>query len=197
MTKLLVSSIKALIFLFRSTIIVLGWVAMRGMSITSGPVTKMEDFIPVFHVISAALCLHYIFLYQQSFASFDVLKREVRKYKQQKVELEASKKGDYDKPVKPTLASIKYSPLDNVEILKADRCVGNFIEQVIPFFIALCGYSMYVSVIGAVKYGWAWIIFRSYYGLVFTSNRIFLSTLPAYFCVWTMIGHTLYETMKY
>ena len=73
--------------------------------------------------------------------------------------------------------------------------VGNYQEQLAPFLISLYLYATFVSVHGAVKFGWAWIFFRSYYISVFKRGPplLFLSTIPAYWCVWMMIGGTIYR----
>ena len=72
---------------------------------------------------------------------------------------------------------------------------GNFAEQLPPFLVGLYLYSTYVSVGGAAKLGWLWLIFRSYYVPAFHRGipTLFLSTMPAYNVVWWMIGVSVYE----
>merc|ERR1712071_729988 len=89
---------------------------------------------------------------------------------------------------KPSLAAIKYGKeieKTNVPMLRADRCVGNLLEQLLPFLVSLYGHAVFVNVSHATKLGWAWILFRSYYGI------------PAYACIWWMLGTAVYKASTY
>lgn len=95
-----------------------------------------------------------------------------------------------------TLLSIGYGLSHHIQLYRfcTQNSVGNFHEQVIPFLVSLYLHATFVSVKGACTCGWAWIFFRSYYGYVYKKGVpiLFLSTIPAYCCVWYMIGGTIY-----
>jgi len=97
---------------------------------------------------------------------------------------------------KKTLLSIGYGLSHHIQLYRfcTQNSVGNFHEQVIPFLVSLYLHATFVSVKGACTCGWAWIFFRSYYGYVYKKGVpiLFLSTIPAYCCVWYMIGGTIY-----
>eukprot|EP01082_Thalassiosira_pseudonana_P014791 g13351.t1 g13351 contig8:465505-467258(+) len=97
----------------------------------------------------------------------------------------------------PSLVKIKYG-LENFNVLAANRSAGNYGEQLIPFLVSLYLYSTFMSVDGAIKCGWSWLVFRSYYSWAFKIPfpGVFLSTMPAYFCIWWMIGGTVYAIAK-
>ncbi|KAL3759175.1 hypothetical protein ACHAWU_001193 [Discostella pseudostelligera] len=137
-------------------------------------------------VTTASMILYYIFLFHQSAVAFS----EFNKSKK----LEGNKKSDDNNESNaPSLGAIKYGS-DNSNVRAANRLVGNFHEQVIPFLVSLYLHATFVSVKGACTCGWAWIFFRSYYGYVYKKGVpiLFLSTIPAYCCVWYMIGGTIY-----
>lgn len=78
------------------------------------------------------------------------------------------------------------------------KSAGNFNEQLVPFIISLFLYSTFVSVKGACYLGWAWLFFRSYYFIVYGWGIpfLFLSTIPAYCCIWGMLFGTVWELSK-
>ena len=145
------------------------------------PAQNSNDYIPAFYVTAAALCMLYVFLFNQTGTVFIEHGKAKRAYREKKT----------DK--KPTLLQLKYSH-DNIHILAADRCAGNFLEQLVPFLVSVWCYATFVSATGAAKYGWLWLFFRSYYLLVFKKPfpALFLSTLPAYTCIWYMMGSAVY-----
>eukprot|EP00956_Cyclotella_meneghiniana_P009563 scaffold13204_cov66-Cyclotella_meneghiniana.AAC.2 len=174
--------------------------------ITSGPASSTKDYVPIIYgkideiniveknelciftthssVTSAALTMYYIFLYNQSAVAFAEFDKAQQAYRDKKIE------------EKPTLMKIKYG-LDNTEIIVANRLAGNYNEQLLPFLISLYMYATYASVRGAVHFGWAWLFFRCYYGQAYRRGvMLFLSTLPAYCCIWGMICGTLYEVTR-
>lgn len=148
---------------------------------TQQPAESAKDYTPVFYVTVATITMFYIFLFNQSKTVFSEFNKLKTAYKEKKTEKA------------PELGNLKYGK-DNVNILAADRAAGNFMEQMIPFLVALFGYATFVSVAGAVQHGWAWLFFRSYYLTVFKMPfpTLFLSTLPAYACIFSMIATTTY-----
>mmetsp|Transcript_20756 Transcript_20756/g.30720 ORF Transcript_20756/g.30720 Transcript_20756/m.30720 type:complete len:190 (+) Transcript_20756:164-733(+) len=166
---------------------VVGFVAVVYVAVQHGeppsplPAQSAKDYAPVFYVTVASLLLLYIFLFNQSRTVFLELVRLQRAHREKKIE------------EKPTLAGLKYGN-DNLQILAANRAAGNLMEQLIPFLPALYGYATFVSVSGAVTHGWLWVFFRSYYPNVFQKPfpTLFLSTLPAYTCIFSMMGITIY-----
>jgi len=57
-------------------------------------------------------------------------------------------------------------------------------------------YATFVDAGGAARIGWAWVFFRSYYSHVWKQGLpLFLlaSTVPAYSCVWYMMGVAIYS----
>lgn len=151
----------------------------------SGKALTSLDYIPIIYVTAATIVAYYIFLFQQSAVVF--------------IEFQKARQAYYEKKIeeKPSFAEMKYGS-ENLNILAANRCAGNFNEQMTPFLISLYMYATFVSVNGAVKIGWAWLFFRSYYLFVFKKGGfvLFLSTMPAYCCVWGMIGGTIYEVSR-
>ena len=123
--------------------------------------------------------MHYAFLYYQSATTFVEFAALEKEYKEQNM-------GE------PSLNKLKYGK-DNRNILAADRGVGNYMEQLIPFGVFLFLYATYVSVFGAQIHGWLWIFFRSYYVIAWKAPFpwLFASTLPAYACIFSMAAITL------
>ena len=145
------------------------------------PAESKDDYVPVFYVSAASIFMFYAFLFNQTMTVFLEFSRLMKEYKEKKRE------------VKPSFSELKYGT-DNMKVLAANRCAGNFLEQLIPFIVALYAHATFVSVTGAVIHGWVWIFFRSYYLLVFQKPFpwIFSSTLPAYTCIWSMLASTAY-----
>jgi hypothetical protein len=152
----------------------------------TGPAQSVSDFIPVVYVTVSSILLYYVFLYNQSATVFVEFAKAKREHRDKKKEGEA-----------PSLAKIKYG-LDNFTVIAANRCAGNYGEQLIPFLISLYLHSLFVSVEVATKCGWCWLMFRSYYSWAFKMPfpGLFLSTMPAYFCIWWMIGSTVVAISK-
>ncbi|KAL7540839.1 hypothetical protein ACHAXR_011012 [Thalassiosira sp. AJA248-18] len=150
--------------------------------IIPGPAIAAHDYIPIVYVTAAAVLLYYIFLFNQSYVVFAEFFKAKKAYREKKIE------------EKPSIQGFKYGS-GNINILAANRCAGNFNEQLAPFLLGLYLYATFVSVKGAATYGWAWLFFRSYYLYVFKRGvpSLFLSTIPAYCCVWAMIGGTVYD----
>ena len=94
---------------------------------------------------------------------------------------------------KPSFFKVKYYN-NSFRITVANRAAMNLIEQMIPFLFGLYAYATWCNVLVAVKIGWSWIFFRSYYSIVFSMPfpALFALTIPAYFCVWFLIGKTFY-----
>lgn len=160
-------------------------IALRiGLSAPAGPARSLSAFTPVVLVIAAAAALLYVLLFTQSATAFGEHSRLKR---------EAKCRGE--KP--PTLAEVKYGGRYEA-ILAADRCMGNYLEQLVPFLISLLGYAIYVSANHAAAIGWAWIVFRSYYPFVYVLPfpALLTSTMPAYCCLWWMLGMTVYSAVS-
>jgi len=194
-----------------------------------GPAESKNDYIPVFLVTTAAVCLFYRCLFQQSFTVSVQYAQLMKEYKESINKKEATVtttdqaaissssttsstnnestsllKSDSNRikngtrsEIKPSYPKLKYST-DNFAITAANRSVGNLMEQMIPFLVSLYSYATFVSVAGAVKCGWAWIFFRSYYSFVFKKPfpAIFTSTLPAYACIWYMLFSAVCAAVK-
>jgi hypothetical protein len=155
--------------------------AFQYPSATPKPAESAKDYVPVVYVTAAAICMLYTFFFNQSVTVFWEFSRLNTEYENKKI-LE-----------KPSFKNLKYGS-DNRNTLAAARCSGNFLEQLLPFFFSIFGYATYISVEGAAKFGWWWLFFRSYYLVVFkmSSPAIFLSTLPAYSCIWFMMGSAVH-----
>jgi len=76
-----------------------------------------------------------------------------------------------------------------IQFLPFYRTVGNYLEQTPAFLLAIWMCAIFVDVETAILYGWLWILFRAIYPIVFYIGGLFLfvSTIPAYFCVWYML----------
>lgn len=153
-----------------------------GSSASDGPAETVAQYAPVIYVAVASMFLHYIFLFYQSATAFVEFSKAKSSYRN----------GHSVQEAKPDLGKIKYGS-DNYKVHVANRTVVNYSEQIIPFLVSLFLYATFVNVKRASKYGWMWLFFRSYYPWAFQKPfpALFLSTLPAYTCVWTMLGMTL------
>ena len=78
---------------------------------------------------------------------------------------------------------------------QANRIAGNFMEQFPPFLLGLYGHTIFVDANRAAAVGWLWVAFRCYYPFGFGRDRsspmIFVSTIPAYCCVWYLVIATV------
>eukprot|EP00571_Detonula_confervacea_P015703 CAMPEP_0172297344 /NCGR_PEP_ID=MMETSP1058-20130122/406_1 /TAXON_ID=83371 /ORGANISM="Detonula confervacea, Strain CCMP 353" /LENGTH=187 /DNA_ID=CAMNT_0013006487 /DNA_START=55 /DNA_END=618 /DNA_ORIENTATION=+ len=177
--------LSTILFLAVGLVYILYLAVKNRGDVISGPASTVHDYIPVVYVIAVAMIMHFIFLFNQSAVVFLEFNQARQAYREKKVD------------EKPSLPALKYG-LDNVNIRVANRLAGNFSEQIIPFLLSLHLYATFVSVRGAVLFGWAWLFFRSYYGWAFKRGVpvLFLSTIPAYCCVWGMIGGTIYEVSR-
>jgi hypothetical protein len=157
----------------------------RGLSAPSGPARSVESLAPVFLCTVASVALLYAWLYSQSVAGFGAY-NEARA---------AAKKAD-KKP--PTLADIKYAAAPDKRILIANRTVGNYMEQYIPFLVGLYGHALFVDANAAASLGWLWLAFRSYYPFVFGAKfpALLASTLPAYGVLWWMIATAVLAAVR-
>ena len=156
---------------------VLAW---RAGPVPPGPATTRAAFAPVAFVTGAAVALLYIFLFNQSATTFG---------EHAKLRQEAKARGEKA----PQLAEVKYGGA-NGALLAANRCVGNYLEQLVPFLLSLLGHALFVSASRAAAFGWAWVFFRSYYGFAFGRPfpALLASTIPAYCCVWWMAGTAIH-----
>mmetsp|Transcript_4828 Transcript_4828/g.9899 ORF Transcript_4828/g.9899 Transcript_4828/m.9899 type:complete len:186 (+) Transcript_4828:290-847(+) len=161
------------------------YLAINHPETSTGPAQSLNDYTPVIYVVAASMCMYYVFLFYQSYTTFD--------------ELQKARKTFRDKKTKeaPDIKQIKYG-VENVNVVAANRTAGNYTEQLVPFLLGLYFYSTYVSVQGAVKWGWVWLFFRSFYTVVFKLPFpcLLISTIPAYYCVWFMMGATLVTISK-
>lgn len=157
----------------------------HGTSQYQGPVTSSSDITPILFVAGAVLSLLYSYYWLQSYTSFSEFFRLKKEAK--------DKKSDR---APPSLNALKYGKADNLAIRCADRCAGNLLEQLIPFFLSVFAYATFVDAGGAARIGWAWFFFRSYYSYAYRRfPLLFASTLPAYCCVWYMMGFSIYSAV--
>ena len=154
----------------------------RKTSTLDGPAKTAADCAPIVYVAVASMLLYYIFLFYQSATAFIEFSKAQRNYRDKKSERQE----------KPNLGKIKYGA-DNYKIHIANRTVVNYSEQIVPFLVSLFLCATFASVGKASTYGWMWLFFRSYYPLAFRRPfpSLFLSTLPAYVCVWKMLGEAV------
>lgn len=136
-----------------------------------GPAKSVAAFKPCFFVSGAWLGLLYTFLFLQSFAAFSshsTLKKE------------AAARGERG----PSLSDVKYSRngVGAPFVRVMDRSVGNLVEQSLPFLLGMYGYALLVSPGTAAAAGWLWLLFRSYYPIVYQMRfpGLFSSTITAY-----------------
>jgi uncharacterized MAPEG superfamily protein len=94
----------------------------------------------------------------------------------------------------PKLDDVKYGGKFRA-VLAGDRTAGNFMEQLLPFLIILFGHAAVVDANRAAVCGWIWLIFRSFYPIVYNMPfpALFLSTLPSYSIIWWMLFETVRE----
>ena len=156
-------------------------------SVSNTLANTKSDYIPIAYIVIASMLLYYIFLMMQSATSFHEFFKARQEYFDKKTE----------KSNKPDIVKIKYGS-DNLNVLTVNRTVANYTEQIIPFLVSIFLCSTFVSVTRATKLGWMWIFFRSFYPLVFRKGvpTVFLSTLPAYACIWMMLGETVVTISK-
>eukprot|EP00980_Cylindrotheca_fusiformis_P008582 scaffold1823_cov108-Cylindrotheca_fusiformis.AAC.3 len=161
-----------------AAVVAVAW--KHGTAGYDAPASTSKDYVPIFLVSVASVCFLYALFYVQSYTAFSEFARMSKEYKEKKT----------DK--KPSLVGIKYGS-ESMAMLAIDRTVGNLMEQMIPFLLSLFGYATFVSAGGAAKIGWLWIFFRSYYIFVFKKGiLLFSSTMPAYCCIWFMLGRAVY-----
>jgi uncharacterized MAPEG superfamily protein len=139
---------------------------------TDRKVTELtaSNFAPVIRVSIAWAVLYYGFLFFQSWSALYALSL----MKTSKVDAKT-----------PSLQDVKYRVPTSAKhpiALNADRTVGNMMEQSFPFLLSLWLHAIFISVDGAAKLGWAWLLSRVIYPAVFTSGIpiLFLSTMPGY-----------------
>ena len=144
-----------------------------------GPANSINDYKPLLFVFGAVLSLLYAYYWIQSytaFAEYFRLKKEAKK----------------EDKIGPTLWELKYGKVENSAIRCADRSAGNLLEQLVPFFVSMISYATFVDAGGASRIGWAWFVFRSYYPYAYKRfPLLFASTIPAYCCVWFMMGFAI------
>jgi len=155
----------------------------HGTAQYEGPAKSTSDYTPTLFVTGAVLSLLFSVLWIQSFTVLSEFTRGRKEYKAKKLD------------TAPSLDDLKYGKIPNRAILCADRCAGNLLEQLIPFFVSMYAYATFVDAGGAARIGWAWFFFRSYYSFVWKQGipLLLVSTVPAYTCVWYMMGVTIYS----
>ncbi|KAL3932603.1 MAG: hypothetical protein SGBAC_010773 [Bacillariaceae sp.] len=148
-----------------------------------GPATSNADYAPLTFVSAAVLALLYSFYYMQGYVTFS-------EYFRLKKEFEANVLKE-----PPLLTDLKYGKRSsNPTILCADRCAGNLLEQLVPFFVSMLAYATFVDAGGAARIGWVWFVFRTFYPFAYKRfPLLFASTIPSYCCIWYMIGHAVYS----
>lgn len=153
----------------------------HGVSFFQGPASSSKEYTPILFVAAAALALLYVFYCFQGYTTFCEQNR--MKKENSKAEFESH----------PSVFRQQHGKSSKA-ILAADRCAGNLLEQMTPFLGSIFAYATFVSSGDAAKIGWIWIFFRSYYPYAY--NRypfLFASTIPAYCCVWFMLGKSVFE----
>jgi len=155
----------------------------HGTSQYEGPVKSASEYTPTLFVTGAVLSLLYSFYWIQSSTALSEFFRLRKEYEDKRLD------------DAPSFKYLKYGKIPNQAILCADRAVGNLAEQMIPFFVSMYSYATFVDAGGAARIGWAWLFFRSYYSYVWKRGLPFLlaSTVPAYYCVWYMMGVAIYS----
>ena len=163
------------------------WLAYQGVVLgmpaaPAGPARTARDLGACIVVTAAWACFYYVLLFRQSAAAFSEHARKRAKAKAQ----DPSAKG-------PSFAEVKYrlSPAGHSWlVLAANRAVANYLEQSLPFLVALYTYAGVVSASGAAIHGWVWLAARCLYPVVFPLPfpGVFLSTMPAYAVVLRMFA---------
>lgn len=148
----------------------------QGFRAPAGPVVTRSDFSPALLVVVGAIAQAYALLFTQSTTALEEFG---------KARAAAKSRGEKS----PALATIKYGT-DNSRVVAANRCAANYLEQLVPFLISLCAYAVYVSAFRAAVFGWAWVLCRAYYPIVFRGYgpTVLLSTIPAYWLIWWMLA---------
>ena len=152
----------------------------KGAAPVGGPV-DITAFAPVVLVTAGWALLYYAFLWDQSATAFVVLRDAMKKAKAE------------GKPA-PTLAEVKYGRYSkSARVRAADRTVGNYLEQTPAFLVSLWLHAAFVSPVNAAAFGWVWIGARSVYPWAYRLKLpgVFLSTWPAYACVFYLLGETV------
>lgn len=147
------------------------------------PAATVHALGPVFVVTAAWVCLLYIWLFNQSVTAFAEHRRLRREAK-----AEAAARPP------PRLADVKYGTVPSPRMLVANRTVGNYLEQALPFLVALYTHAALVSVRGAVRCGWLYLLMRSYYPLAFQRPfpALLMSTVPSYL----VVGYLLITALR-
>ena len=138
------------------------------------PAASVHDLGAVFVVTGGWVCLMYMWLFNQSATAF----AEHRRLKK-----EAKSEGAA-RPT-PRLADVKYGTASSPRMLCANRTVGNYLEQALPFLVAMYMHAVLVSVQSAARCGWLYLFTRSYYPLAFLRPfpSLLMSTVPSYLVV--------------
>ena len=163
---------------------------VHGLGDNNGPAQGSQDYIPVLYVTASAIFFLYTLFWNQSYTAMAEHQRLKQRFEEGGYQDVESNHGNNQRA--PSLAQVKYGG-NNKAVRNANRIVGNFQEQMVPFLVSMYLYATYVSASGAAQIGWAWLFFRSYYPFAFTRwPWIFASTLPAYGCVWFMLLRAVY-----
>ena len=157
----------------------------KGAISASGPV-DISLFAPIVLVTAAWALLYYAFLSDQSATAFVVLK-------------DAKKKAKAEGKPPPSLADVKYGRYSkSARVRAADRTVGNYLEQSPAFLLSLWLHAAFVSPVNAAAFGWTWLGFRLIYPWAYRLKfpGVFLSTVPAYWCVAYLLGEVVRCALK-
>jgi hypothetical protein len=160
--------------------------AKKGAALPAGGPADITLFAPVVLVTAAWALLYYAFLWDQSATAFVVLK-------------DAKKKAKAEGKPPPSLADVKYGRYSkSARVRAADRTVGNFLEQSPAFLVSLWLHSAFVSPVNASAFGWTWLGFRAVYPWAYRLRfpGVFISTMPAYGCVFYLLGEVVRCALK-
>ena len=159
---------------------------------------------PLQHILlisAAQMALYYTLLFRQSATAFREFRRLRGAWKDRREK--ANKDGKALEEAPPALMDVKYGALQTgsktvdaparAAVLAADRAVVNLVEQSLPFALFLWLHALSVSVQSAAVLGWVWVAFRAIYPVAWALKvvvpgvpMIFLSTIPAYTCVFAL-----------
>lgn len=129
------------------------------------------------------LC-YYLFLFHQSYTVVPVRQA-----------LKTLAKKTQEKP--PSHGNVKYGKAGGVHVLRAERTVGNMVEQSLPFLVSMWLHAVYVDPSSAARLSAIWLAFRGCYPLFF--GRVYFhfplhlaATFPNYIVivamVWPLVG---------
>ena len=148
------------------------------------PADATKDYVPVFMVTAASIAMLYTFFFVQGYTALAEFSKAKAEYRNKKTDEE------------PSFTQLKYG-FDNLNMTAASRLSGNYMEQLLPFLISMYSFATFVSAGNAAKIGWLWLCFRSYYYPAYKRGPLlFACTMPAYACIWGMLGVSVYKAMQ-